>query len=183
MKSITWYTTQPRRAALKRGNRAKLTGSARTDCPALLQMGDAISRGPVVHIVAGFEFLRFEGTLNEKNHAGHRGCFHDYSQAPLPPPIWPSRPGPRRLRRVEYSTTGPASTSVSTVAAVRRDKCWDLVSRAQRGAARRICGGMSRCDAAAPAGQIGYRWQAANWVFGLEAQGNWADFRGSNTSL
>ena len=25
-------------------------------------------------------------------------------------------------------------------------------------------------------GQIGYRWQAANWVFGVEAQGNWADF-------
>ncbi|MBN8993081.1 MAG: autotransporter outer membrane beta-barrel domain-containing protein [Rhizobiales bacterium] len=32
-------------------------------------------------------------------------------------------------------------------------------------------------------GQIGYRWQSGNWVFGLEAQGNWADFRGSNPSL
>ena len=32
-------------------------------------------------------------------------------------------------------------------------------------------------------GQIGYRWQATNWVFGLEAQGNWADFSGSNASL
>jgi outer membrane immunogenic protein len=33
-------------------------------------------------------------------------------------------------------------------------------------------------------GQIGYRWQMMNsWVFGLEAQGNWADFTGSNTSL
>jgi outer membrane immunogenic protein len=32
-------------------------------------------------------------------------------------------------------------------------------------------------------GQIGYRWQAGSWVFGLEAQGNWADFRGSNPSL
>jgi len=31
-------------------------------------------------------------------------------------------------------------------------------------------------------GQIGYRWQAANWVFGLEGQGNWADFSGSSTS-
>ncbi len=30
-------------------------------------------------------------------------------------------------------------------------------------------------------GQIGYRWQAANWVFGLEAQGDWADLKGSNT--
>src|ERR1700685_3974672 len=24
-------------------------------------------------------------------------------------------------------------------------------------------------------GQIGYRWQMSSWVFGLEAQGHWAD--------
>ena len=32
-------------------------------------------------------------------------------------------------------------------------------------------------------GQVGYRWQAGTWVFGLEAQGNWADFQGRNASL
>ena len=32
-------------------------------------------------------------------------------------------------------------------------------------------------------GQFGYRWQMNSFVFGLEAQGNWADFRGSNASL
>jgi outer membrane immunogenic protein len=33
-------------------------------------------------------------------------------------------------------------------------------------------------------GQIGYRWQTpSSWVFGVEAQGNWADFKGSNASL
>jgi outer membrane immunogenic protein len=32
-------------------------------------------------------------------------------------------------------------------------------------------------------GQLGYRWQAGNWVFGVEGQGNWADFSGSNVSL
>ena len=31
-------------------------------------------------------------------------------------------------------------------------------------------------------GQIGYRWQAANWVFGVEAQGDWANLKGSNVS-
>jgi len=31
-------------------------------------------------------------------------------------------------------------------------------------------------------GQVGYRWQAGTFVFGLEAQGNWADFSGSNVS-
>jgi len=32
-------------------------------------------------------------------------------------------------------------------------------------------------------GQIGYRWQMQNWVFGLEGQGDWANLKGSNTSL
>jgi outer membrane immunogenic protein len=32
-------------------------------------------------------------------------------------------------------------------------------------------------------GQIGYRWQMTNWVFGVEAQGDWADFKGSNASV
>jgi outer membrane immunogenic protein len=33
-------------------------------------------------------------------------------------------------------------------------------------------------------GQIGYRWQVSpTFVFGIEAQGNWADFQGSNQSL
>jgi outer membrane immunogenic protein len=31
-------------------------------------------------------------------------------------------------------------------------------------------------------GQVGYRWQRAAWVFGLEAQGNWANLSGSNLS-
>lgn len=32
-------------------------------------------------------------------------------------------------------------------------------------------------------GQIGYRWQSGPVVFGVEGQGNWADFSGSNVSL
>lgn len=31
--------------------------------------------------------------------------------------------------------------------------------------------------------QAGYRWQMASWVFGFEAQGDWADLRGNNVSL
>jgi outer membrane immunogenic protein len=31
-------------------------------------------------------------------------------------------------------------------------------------------------------GQFGYRWQSANWVFGVEAQGDWADLTGSSSS-
>src|SRR3954465_6653422 len=32
-------------------------------------------------------------------------------------------------------------------------------------------------------GQIGYRWQAGTWVFGLEAQGDWANLRNERISL
>lgn len=32
-------------------------------------------------------------------------------------------------------------------------------------------------------GQIGYRWQMGQFVFGVEGQGNWADLSGSHTSL
>ena len=32
-------------------------------------------------------------------------------------------------------------------------------------------------------GQIGYRWQASQWVFGVEAQGDWADLSGQRISL
>jgi outer membrane immunogenic protein len=32
-------------------------------------------------------------------------------------------------------------------------------------------------------GQIGYRWQTGAWVFGLEAQGDWADLTGSTANL
>lgn len=32
-------------------------------------------------------------------------------------------------------------------------------------------------------GQVGYRWQSGQWVFGLEAQGDWANLRNSRDSL
>jgi outer membrane immunogenic protein len=32
-------------------------------------------------------------------------------------------------------------------------------------------------------GQVGYRWQASQWVFGLEAQGDWADLSNQRISI
>jgi outer membrane immunogenic protein len=32
-------------------------------------------------------------------------------------------------------------------------------------------------------GQLGYRWQAGTWVFGLEGQGDWADLSGTRVSV
>jgi outer membrane immunogenic protein len=57
--------------------------------------------------------------------------------------------------------------------------CWDLLNVAGvSGTPERE--GCHNATGGTVGGQIGYRWQAANWVFGVEAQGNWADFKGSN---
>jgi outer membrane immunogenic protein len=67
-------------------------------------------------------------------------------------------------------------------------KCWDVVPfTVNLGFIPPILfSGSEGCHTASGAtagGQVGYRWQRAAWVFGLEAQGNWADFSGSNASL
>jgi outer membrane immunogenic protein len=61
-------------------------------------------------------------------------------------------------------------------------KCWDVnnvggvaVAPAFREGCHDATGGMA-------GGQIGFRWQAGGWVFGVEAQGDWANFKGSNLS-
>ncbi|MBR1249557.1 outer membrane beta-barrel protein [Bradyrhizobium sp. AUGA SZCCT0169] len=57
-------------------------------------------------------------------------------------------------------------------------KCWDVVPVA----GPLLAEGCHDATGGTAGGQIGYRWQAASWVFGLEAQGNWADFSGSRVS-
>jgi len=51
---------------------------------------------------------------------------------------------------------------------------WDLVGGAREGSHDATGGTVG--------GQIGYRWQAGQWVFGIEGQGNWAGFSGDNIS-
>jgi outer membrane immunogenic protein len=62
-------------------------------------------------------------------------------------------------------------------------KCWDInnnlgaiVTPAVREGCHDATGGLA-------GGQIGYRWQSAAWVFGIEAQGDWANLKGSNASV
>jgi outer membrane immunogenic protein len=62
-------------------------------------------------------------------------------------------------------------------------KCWDLLQVGVRVISPGFDEGCHDATGGTIGGQIGYRWQASSWVFGLEAQGNWADFKGSNTSL
>jgi outer membrane immunogenic protein len=58
-------------------------------------------------------------------------------------------------------------------------KCWDLVNDGFAPFAE----GCHDATGGVVGGQIGYRWQSSAWVFGLEAQGDWADLHGSNVSL
>lgn len=58
--------------------------------------------------------------------------------------------------------------------------CWDFTTPAGVVVSREGCHDATGGTAG---GQIGYRWQATNWLFGLEAQGNWADLSGRNVSL
>ena len=61
------------------------------------------------------------------------------------------------------------------------DKCWDVTSF--RGPVASFREGCHDASGGVVGGQIGYRWQSAGWVFGLEAQGDWADLTASNVSL
>src|SRR4051794_38331250 len=58
-------------------------------------------------------------------------------------------------------------------------KCFDVVPVVGAGL---LAEGCHDATGAVVGGQVGYRWQAASWVFGLEAQGDWADLNGSTRS-
>jgi len=53
--------------------------------------------------------------------------------------------------------------------------CWDFVGVVSDGCRERSGGLIG--------GQLGYRWQAGTWVFGLEGQGDWADLSNTRVSV
>ena len=73
--------------------------------------------------------------------------------------------------------TGAVSTSASTAAG---DRAASAGTSSRRPASFVAAEGCHDATGGTVGGQIGYRWQASQWVFGLEAQGNWADFQGRN---
>ena len=60
--------------------------------------------------------------------------------------------------------------------------CWNLTSDAGNPIPGAPSEGCHNATGGLAGGQVGYRWQSTNWVFGLEAQGDWANFKGSNFS-
>lgn len=61
--------------------------------------------------------------------------------------------------------------------------CWSIVNALGATIDPAVGEGCHNADGGTVGGQIGYRWQKARWVFGLEGQGNWASFKGSNVSV
>ena len=62
-------------------------------------------------------------------------------------------------------------------------KCWNNTNSAAFGLIPAFGEGCADASGGLAGGQIGYRWQSANWVFGVEGQGDWAGLRGSVNSL
>ena len=62
-------------------------------------------------------------------------------------------------------------------------KCWDNTSVTLGVVIAARPEGCHDATGGVAGGQVGYRWQAGTWVFGLEAQGDWANLKGSNGSL
>jgi outer membrane immunogenic protein len=62
-------------------------------------------------------------------------------------------------------------------------KCWTSTSFLGVPTVPNVSEGCHDATGGMVGGQAGYRWQASSWVFGVEAQGDWANFKGSNVSL
>ena len=65
----------------------------------------------------------------------------------------------------------------------RSQKCWTNTATPAGPTIPVVSEGCHSASGGLVGGQIGYRWQGANWVYGLEGQGDWANFKGSNASL
>jgi outer membrane immunogenic protein len=61
-------------------------------------------------------------------------------------------------------------------------KCWDINNDLGAAVVPAVREGCHDATGGLVGGQVGYRWQMTNWVFGLEAQGDWADLTASNAS-
>jgi outer membrane immunogenic protein len=62
-------------------------------------------------------------------------------------------------------------------------KCWDNVNALGIAIVPSVHEGCHDATGGLAGGQIGFRWQSGGWVFGVEAQGDWAALKGSNVSI
>jgi outer membrane immunogenic protein len=62
-------------------------------------------------------------------------------------------------------------------------KCWTNSFAGGAPTNPSVSEGCNDATGALVGGQVGYRWQWTNWVFGVEARGDWANMSGSNASF
>ncbi len=62
-------------------------------------------------------------------------------------------------------------------------ECWDNNSVFAIPTVPSVREGCHNATGALAGGQLGFRWQSGGWVFGVEAQGDWASFKGNNASI
>ncbi len=60
--------------------------------------------------------------------------------------------------------------------------CWSVTNNVGIPVNPAVAEGCHNATGGTAGGQLGYRWQASSWVFGVEAQGNWSNFKGSNAN-
>jgi outer membrane immunogenic protein len=63
------------------------------------------------------------------------------------------------------------------------NKCADYAGTTGAPLAANVFDGCHKATGGVAGGQIGYNWQTGGWVFGLEAQGDWANLRGANIGI
>lgn len=61
--------------------------------------------------------------------------------------------------------------------------CWSMIGVGGVAVSSPVGEGCHDASGGTVGAQLGYRWQKAHWVLGVEGQGNWADFRGNNVSV
>ncbi|MGH6681829.1 MAG: outer membrane protein [Bradyrhizobium sp.] len=115
-------------------------------------------------ILVGVIGLVALGAATAPASAADLGMRHMYTKAPMAAPVYYDWSG------FYVGINGGGGSA---------HKSWDLVPG---GGAALVSDGSHDATGGTLGGQIGYRWQMSNWVFGLEAQGNWADFSGDNIS-
>jgi outer membrane immunogenic protein len=62
-------------------------------------------------------------------------------------------------------------------------ECWTNLFALGAPTIPAVSEGCNQTSGALMGGQVGYRWQWTNWVFGVEARGDWSNMSGANASF
>lgn len=109
------------------------------------------------------------------------GCFATLGILPALAADMPTKaPLPAPMARAVYDWTGLYVGINGGYG--QSHNCWDMNGALVFNFTPALSEGCNNATGAVAGGQIGYRHQVSNFVFGIEAQGDWANLKGSNRS-